>query len=97
MPKVKFLPFGMVIELRPGETILGAGRRAGLPFANGCSGHGLCGRCRVRVKRGLPSLDAPNPQERKVMASYHYGPGERAACQVIPHGDITVTLAHSTR
>jgi hypothetical protein len=42
----------------------------------------------------LRSLDAPNPQERKVMVVYHYGPGERAACQVIPNGDITVTATY---
>ncbi len=50
---VQFLPSGMKVDVPIGTTILEAARTAGV-FVDGlCGGDGVCGKCRVIVRRGL--------------------------------------------
>jgi len=48
---VRFLPQGIDILALPGETILDAGLRCGLPLASSCR-QGVCGTCRLRKLSG---------------------------------------------
>jgi ferredoxin len=48
---VRILPYGVEIFVQPGETILEAGLRCGLPLANSCR-QGMCGTCRLRKLSG---------------------------------------------
>jgi adenylate cyclase len=94
MPTVEFIPSGVKIELMPGESILDAAVRAGLSFANACSGGGVCGGCRIQVLEGENNLPEPSALEANVMQTYGYGPQDRAACLVIPTGDVKVTTSY---
>ncbi len=94
MPIVIFQPHGRSIEIRAGETILAAAIKAGVPVANSCSGEGVCGGCRMRILSGAEHLDPPSAREKEIMQKYQYNADERAACVVMPHGDITVTTSY---
>ena len=94
MPRIEFVPSGIVVEITDGETILDAAVKVELSFANACSGNGACGGCRVQVLRGHDALPEPSAQELKLFTKYKYLRGERAACQVKPIGDVTVTTSY---
>lgn len=67
------------LPLRKGGTILDHARRAGVEVYSECGGKGECGRCVVRVERGMEALSPPTDAERK------FGLGEdlRLACQAV--------------
>jgi len=50
---VQFLPSGMKVDVPIGTTILEAARTAGVFVDSLCGGDGVCGKCRVIVRRGL--------------------------------------------
>lgn len=50
---VSFLPADVQIEAPAGATILDAARAAGVFIENLCGGDGVCGKCRVIVRRGI--------------------------------------------
>ena len=52
---VTFLRSGSVISVAPGETLLDAGRRAGVPLRSNC-GAGFCGSCAVRKISGTVDM-----------------------------------------
>jgi len=49
---VRFLPHNVVTEVAKGETILEAAIKCGIGIRSVCGGKGLCGKCRVVVRRG---------------------------------------------
>jgi len=51
--KVHFLPGDVHVEVASGTTILDAARTAGVFIESLCSGDGVCGKCRVIVRRGI--------------------------------------------
>ncbi len=51
--KVQFGPSGAEVDVAAGETILNAARRAGIFIESLCGGDGVCGKCRVIVRRGI--------------------------------------------
>ena len=50
--KVHFLPHNITVEVDEGTTILDAARAAGIGIRSVCGGKGLCGKCKVIVRRG---------------------------------------------
>ncbi len=50
--KVHFLPHNITIEVSKGTTILDAAIRCGVGIRSICGGKGLCGKCKVVVRRG---------------------------------------------
>jgi uncharacterized 2Fe-2S/4Fe-4S cluster protein (DUF4445 family) len=50
--KVVFLPDNKTIEVKKGQTILSACLSAGIYINSSCGGDGVCGRCKVIVKKG---------------------------------------------
>ena len=94
MPIIEFIPSGIKVTIAQGETILDAAIKAGLSFANACSGNGVCGGCRVRIIEGDKNLPEPSALEANVMQTYGYGPQDRAACLVKPTGDVKVTTSY---
>jgi len=50
---IQFLPSGMKVDVPVGTTILEAARTAGVFVDSLCGGDGVCGKCRVIVRRGL--------------------------------------------
>ena len=50
--KVTFYPDNKTIEAERGKTVLSAAISAGVYINSSCGGDGVCGRCKVRVKKG---------------------------------------------
>ncbi|MBI4335324.1 MAG: DUF4445 domain-containing protein [Candidatus Omnitrophica bacterium] len=50
--KIKFLPDNKDVRARRGETILACAVNAGLYINSSCGGDGVCGRCKVIIKKG---------------------------------------------
>ena len=49
---ITFLPDNTSLEVDPGTTIAEAAQRAGIFLKNLCGGEGVCGECRVQVRKG---------------------------------------------
>ena len=69
MPKVVFVKEKKEIEVPDGANLRQEARKAGIQVYRGierflnCRGNGLCGACRVLVKKGMENL---SPQGRLV-------------------------------
>ena len=50
--KVTFYPDNKSIEVEKGKTILSAAISAGAYLNSSCGGDGVCGRCKVKIKKG---------------------------------------------
>ena len=83
-------PDGREVEVAPGETILQATLRAGVPHAHACGGQARCSTCRVFVSRGTEQLPPRNARERALAERLGFEPRVRLACQVAPQGDVAI-------
>jgi uncharacterized 2Fe-2S/4Fe-4S cluster protein (DUF4445 family) len=50
--KVTFYPDNKTIEVEKGKTVLSAAISAGVHINSSCGGEGVCGRCKVIIKKG---------------------------------------------
>lgn len=90
MPRVRFLPDEVLVETRPGETLLAAARRVGLPMVSACGGEAACTTCRVLVVEGGEQMAPPPPEEVAVLAPLGAEGSIRLGCRAIPRGPATV-------
>jgi adenylate cyclase len=87
---VYVLPDQRLVECRPGESILAAALRAGVPFAHACGGNGKCSTCRIVVVEGRQSCSERTPREQAIADRLGLGPQLRLACQTSARGEVTV-------
>ncbi len=96
---IVFQPEGRRLAASVDSTILDAARSAGLDIQAPCGDLGLCGRCRVVVKKGEDLLTPPTEAETTVLSPSELGDGYRLACQsvVSKPGVIVVTVPAASR
>ena len=75
---VHIRPYGVDIVVLPGETLLDAGLRAGLPLASSCR-QGMCGTCRLRKISGEVDM-----REQSALFDDEIEAGEILACCSYP-------------
>jgi 2Fe-2S ferredoxin len=93
MPRVTFLPFGVTVECRDGETIFDAARRQGVLIPTACVGKATCGLCRVKIVHGAEHLPPINRDEQKHLGNTYFITKLRLSCQcTVSGGDVTVSL-----
>jgi adenylate cyclase len=90
VPNVYVLPDQRLVECRPGEPILPAALRAGIPFTHACGGRGKCSTCRVVVVEGWQACAERNARERAIADQLGFRPNFRLACQTVVTGDVTI-------
>jgi adenylate cyclase len=90
MPRIDCLPDGRTIEASPGESVLQAALRSGIPHTHECGGKGRCSTCRVLVLKGLEHCAPRNGPEQAMAEQLHFGPAIRLACQTVVTGDVTL-------
>jgi ferredoxin len=92
------------IEVEPGANLRLAARQQGVELYKGlarslnCRGFGLCGTCRILVKRGMENLSPRTLAERinltvhplTLLASIGHEDEMRLACQVAVNGDCAI-------
>jgi len=90
--KVTFYPDNKVVEVEKGKTILSAAISAGVYINSSCGGDGVCGRCKVILKKGqVTSLPTGriNLEERKQ--------GIHLACLTVVQSDLEVEILPESR
>jgi 2Fe-2S ferredoxin len=95
MPRVTVLPAGLVLEARPGQTIMEAAWEQGYYWPTTCGGQGICTSCTCSVEEGADALDPMGPAERRTLYA-EFGEAQvrarrlRLACQARVRGDVAV-------
>jgi 2Fe-2S ferredoxin len=89
-PEVHFWPDDKKITVRPGTTLLDAGRRAGVQIRTRCGGKAGCLMCKVTVKdqNGL----SPMKQNERIKLGSLAEDGSRLACQAAVVGNVEVEV-----
>ena len=93
MPKVKFLPSNVEVEVNEGISVLDAALKGGVSIKHACGGFCACTTCHVVVKAGddhLSDIGACEDErlERASGLSLH----SRLACQAKVLDDVTVEV-----
>jgi len=104
MPKVTFVNEKKEIEVPQGATLRTEARKAGIEVHGtvesyiNCLGNGLCGTCRVLVKKGMENLSPKtalevvnlNAHPVTMLARIGHEEEMRLSCQVRVNGDCTI-------
>ncbi len=97
MPKITYLPLGIVAECSDGETVFAVAQRAKVPIPTACAGKASCGLCRVKIVAGEQSLPPIGREETKHLGNTYFITKLRLSCQARVHGDVTVALPDLTK
>lgn len=89
MVKLKSYHDDIEFDCFPGESVLEAARRAGIPFTSACGARARCSTCRIWIMEGDGTTPEPGEAELKLKNRISLGPEIRLACQFRPHTDIT--------
>ena len=104
MPKVVIVNEKKEIEVPAGANLRTAAQAAGVPIYQGlerifnCRGFGLCGTCKILVKKGMENLSPPTRME-KLNLKFHpmtslarigHENELRLACQCTVNGDCSI-------
>jgi 2Fe-2S ferredoxin len=91
MPKVRFEPDGIEIEVPIGTTILEASQKAHAQVGSACGGVCACSTCHVYVKQGLADLSPASDREEDIMdKAFDVQSTSRLGCQSKILRDTTV-------
>ena len=100
MPKVTFATQKQEIEVPAGSSLRVEATKAGVTVYKGldqylnCRGLGMCGTCRILVKKGMENLSPKTLIEKVTLARMFSAIGHedemRLACQVTVNGDCTI-------
>ncbi len=85
-------PAGSQIDERPGETLLDAALRHGVPVAYGCR-HGACGLCRATLERGAVSGTIHAPI---ALSANDRARGEVLLCCACAASDVSLRVPEPT-
>ena len=92
--EVTYLPFDRTTRVPAGTTVFSAAHWIGLPIDSTCGGRGTCGKCKVRVVRGL--ADAETADHRQLRPQ-EIADGWRLSCQARIYEDMTCEVPQLLR
>lgn len=87
-----FSPGDVSVEMPRGTTILEAARQAGVFIDSLCSGDGVCGKCRVKVRRGRVEGDTSESLSHEEIRE-----GFVLACEAQAESDLEVEIPATSR
>lgn len=89
-PEITFLPDKKTIQVRPGTTLLDAGRRARVSIRSRCGGNASCLMCKLIVEdqSGLAPMSQNEALKLGDLKDHSY----RLACQARVHKDVQVAI-----
>jgi 2Fe-2S ferredoxin len=90
LPEVTFWPEDKKIRVRPGTTLLDAGRRARVNIRTRCGAKAACLMCKVIV-HDQSGLEPMNQNERLKLGG-QAAQGYRLACQARVKADVQATI-----
>ncbi len=89
---IKFLPERKSVSVDIGTDLLTAAIKSGIHIYNSCGGEGVCGRCKVIVKKGEYVTEHSgriSEKERKI--------GYVLACRTMPESDMDILVPEESR
>ena len=93
MPKVRFEPDGIEVDVPIGTSLLEASRAAGAQVGSACGGVCACSTCHVYVKQGLDALAPASDREEDIMdKAFDVRPTSRLGCQAKMLADRTYLI-----
>jgi uncharacterized 2Fe-2S/4Fe-4S cluster protein (DUF4445 family) len=96
--KIVFFPYGKREWFKKGKaSILEAAKTLGIDLSSLCGGTGTCGKCKVRIEKGIEQLTSPTEQELKHLTDEEIKGNYRLACQVKPTKSIVVYVPERSR
>ena len=100
MPKVRFEPDGIEIEVPVGTSILESSQKAGAQVGSACGGVCACSTCHVYVKQGLADLAEASDREEDIMdKAFDVRPNSRLGCQakILRDSNVVVEISRESR
>jgi uncharacterized 2Fe-2S/4Fe-4S cluster protein (DUF4445 family) len=94
MIKITFLPDKKNIKVNKGTIIKDALEKAGIKINTPCGGEGTCGKCKVFIKKGIPSA---NLIEKNFLTEEEIKKGYRLACQAKLVQDAIIKIPSEIR
>ena len=79
--EVVFQPYGRRRKFRSGITIMEASKTLGIDISSLCGGKGTCGKCKVKVQKGVEGLSPFTESEIKHLSEEELNASIRLACQ----------------
>ena len=79
--EIIFQPYGKRVKFLPGITVLEAARSSGLDISSLCAGKGNCGKCKVKVEKGIDGINPFTEKELKHLSEEEKSAGFRLSCQ----------------
>lgn len=100
MPKVRFEPDGIEIEVPIGTSILEASNKAHAQVGSACGGVCACSTCHVYVKEGLDALAEASDREEDIMdKAFDVKSSSRLGCQskILRDVNVVVEISRESR
>ena len=100
MPKVRFEPDGIEIEVKLGTTILQAAEQSGARLGSACGGVCACSTCHVYISEGLDGLSEMEEAEEDMLdKAFDVRRNSRLACQAQLQAEraYLVTISSASR
>ena len=93
MPRVRFEPDGIEIEVPVGTSILEASNKAHAQVGSACGGVCACSTCHVYVKEGYEDLSEISEREEDIMdKAFDVKATSRLGCQSKIQSDTTIVV-----
>lgn len=90
--KATFYPQNKTVEMQPDENILSAALSAGIYINSSCGGDGVCGRCKVIIRKGKVASGSTGMLSRE-----EKNKGIYLACMTVARSDIEVEVPQESR
>ncbi|MCX8191324.1 MAG: ASKHA domain-containing protein, partial [Nitrososphaerales archaeon] len=92
---ITFQPFGRRFTAKKGDNLIEIAQRAGINIRNVCGGKGLCGKCKVIIKKG--EIESRISKEEKLLSDMEISQGYVLACQTRCLSDCEVLIPAESR
>lgn len=79
--EVVFQPYGKRKKFPSGTTVMEAAKTLGIDISSLCGGRGTCGKCKVKVQKGIEGLNRLTEEESKHLSEEELNAAIRLACQ----------------
>lgn len=95
MPKVTFLPQGITVDAKKGESLLDLALEYGVSIQHACGGCCACTTCHARIESGFENLSQVDEDEAERLEYLDDPtPNSRLCCQAKVMGDVTVQVVN---
>ncbi len=92
--EVNYQPFDRTTRVPAGTTLFSAAHWIGLPIDSTCGGRGTCGKCKVRVVKGLTEAETADHRQ---LRPQEIADGWRLSCQARVYEDMTCEVPQLLR